>query len=138
MPIEDPAVTPELEMFIARYSGRAFPFSNELFREVEEMEFSTIRRNPTTQPCREIAEVYRNRAIMTDAESAYADKAMHAEFSRIYDTLAASPDEPCRLWTFQGRSTCFSVFEMEHSECIGGCLKRETPPMIAAQENRRA
>ena len=138
MPIEDPPVTPELEIFIARYRGKSFPFSNEIFRGIEEYEFPRILRYPTTQPCREIAEVYRNRAIMTDADSGYTDNALHEEFSQIADKLAESPDEPCRLWIFQGKAVYFSVFEMEHSECIGGCLKREHHQMTAAQENRRA
>ena len=138
MPIEEPPVTPELEIFIARYRGKSFPFSNELFRGIEENEFPRILRYPGTQPCREIAEVYRNRAIMTDADSGYTDNALHEEFSQIADTLAESPDEPCRLWMFQGKAVCFSVFEMEHSECIGGCLKQETPSLITTQANRRA
>ena len=45
--------------------------------------------------------------------------------SQIADALGESPDEPCRLWTFRGESGSFSVFEMEHSQRIGGCLFRE-------------
>ena len=63
--------------------------------------------------------------MMADAQSAYADEDMHTEFSLIADTLAESPDEPCRLWIFRGGSASFSVFEMEHSERIAGCLRRD-------------
>ena len=62
---------------------------------------------------------------------------MHEEFSQIADDLASSPDEPCRLWMFRGRTACFSAFEMEESKRIAGCLKREVTS-VHTKENEDA
>ncbi len=119
------ASTDELSEFVARYRNATFPNSEALFHGIEQDSFSKFLRYPGTQPCREIAQVYRDRAMMADETSRYANKELFAEFSQIADALGESPDEPCRLWMFRGASRNFSVFEMEHSQRIGGCLLRE-------------
>jgi hypothetical protein len=117
--------TDELGDFVARYRNATFPNSEALFRGIEKDSFSKFLRYPQTQPCHEIAQVYRDRVIMADEASNYANEELIVEFSQIADALGESPDEPCRLWTFRGESGSFSVFEMEHSQRIGGCLFRE-------------
>ena len=135
---EDHPVTPELQTFVDRHRSGSFPFSDELFRGIEESAFSSIVRYPTTQPCREIAQVYRDRALMTEPKTPYADSDLHAEFTLIADTLSEFPDEPCRLWMFRGVSVCFSVFEIEISHRIGGCLKRDTVRNPSPTRNEEA
>jgi hypothetical protein len=120
----DAAPTSDLNEFVGTYRGVTFPNSEELFRAIEQDSLFTATRYPGTQPCRELALVYRERAIMVAPDSPYADRDMHEEFSLMAAILASSPDEPCRLWRFQGRTTCFSAFEMEQSKRIAGCLKR--------------
>ena len=122
----DATAADDLKEFLATYRGAIFPNSEELFRDIEQNSFFTIMRYPGTQPCREIAQVYRERAIMAAPDSPYSDGDLHEEFSRIADALATSPEEPCRLWVFRGRTACFSAFEMEHSRRIAGCLRRDT------------
>lgn len=122
----DATAADDLKEFFETYRGATFPNSEELFRGIEQNSFSTTTRYPGTQPCREIAQVYRERAIMVAPDSPYSNGDLHEEFSRIADTLATSPEEPCRLWVFRGRTACFSAFEMEHSKRIAGCLRRDT------------
>lgn len=121
----DATAADDLKEFFETYRGATFPNSDELFRGIEQNSFSTMMRHPGTQPCREIAQVYRERAIKAAPDSPFSDGGLHEEFSRIADTLATSPEEPCRLWVFRERTACFSVFEMEHSKWIAGCLRRE-------------
>ena len=134
---KDHQVTPELQTFVDRYRSSSFPFSDELLRGIEVGIFSIVRY-PTTQPCREIAQVYRERALMNDPQSSYADSNLHTEFSLIADTLGEFPDEPCRLWTFRGVSVCFSVFEIESSHRIGACLRRDSIPNPSPRRNEEA
>ena len=124
----------DLKEFLETYWGATFPNSEELFRGIEQNAFSTAIRHQGTQPCREIAQVYRERAIMVAPDSSYSDGDLHEEFSRIADTLATSPEEPCRLWVFRGRTAYFSVFEMEHTKRIAGCLRRETDSSTDTKE----
>ena len=135
---EDHLVTPDLQTFVERYRDSSFPFSDELLRGIRESAFSSIVRYPTTQPCREIAQVYRERALMNDPESAYAVSDLHSEFTLIADALGEFPDEPCRLWTFRGVSVCFSVFEIETSHRVGACLRRDTIPNPSPRRNEEA
>jgi len=134
----DATATDNLNEFVQMYREATFPNSEELFRGIDQDSFTTVVRNPGTQPSCEIAQVYRERAIMAAPDSPYADADMHEEFSRIADTLATSPDEPCRLWMFRGRTACFSALEMEHSQRIAGCLRRETASSANNEENEEA
>lgn len=115
----------DLKEFFETYRGATFPYCEELFRGIVQNSFSTTMRYPGIQLCREVAQVYRERAIMVAPDSPYSDGDLHDQFSRIADTLATYPEEPCRLWVFQGRTAYFSVFEMKHSKRIAGCLRVE-------------
>ena len=120
------AARDDISAFVKAYGGATFPNSAELFRVIEEDSLISAVRYFGTQPCREIAQVYRERAIMVAPDSSNADRDMFEEFSEIATKLAVTPNEACRLWIFQGRTARFSVFEVEESECIAGCLKRGT------------
>ncbi len=130
----DATAADDLKEFFETYRGATFPNSEELFRGIEQNSFSTTMRYPGTQPCREIAQVYRERAIMVAPDSPNSDGDLHEEFSRIADILATSPEEPCRLWVFRGRTACFSAFEMEHTKRIAGCLRREADSSTDTEE----
>jgi len=119
------ALTDDLDDFIARSREARFPNSANLFRGIEEDSFSQVIRYPVTQLCSEIAQIYRDRAMMADETSSYANRELYAEFSQIADALSESPDEPCRLWMFRGAFGNFCVFEMEQSQRIGACLIRD-------------
>ena len=130
--------TSNLNEFVTTYREVTFPNSEELFRAIEQDLFFNVLRTTGGQPCREIAQVYRQRALMVAPGSPYADEDLRKEFSLIADILETSPEEPSRAWMFRGRTACFSVFEMEQSKRIAGCLKRDGASNIEITRNEEA
>ena len=114
----------DTEDFIQRYGDTQFAHAEELRAALRAGDFFEVMRCPNSQPCRELSQIYRDRALMLDTFHRQRDSEMWREFTALADTLSESPDEPCILWMFRGASCSFSVFEMTQSQRIAGCLKR--------------
>ena len=109
--------------FLERYGDASFPRRDELIPAIESNSFFKIIRPGGTQPCSELAQIYRDRAMPLNVDGTHPHKEGWEEFTLMADTLSESPDEVCHLWLFRGEAVCFSVFEMIDSRRIAGCLK---------------
>jgi len=109
------------EEFLLRYGNARFPHAEQLLPLLRS-DSAKVERHNELLPCSHYESIYRVRTRIV-ARSGKPDAfELSAQCAAFADTLAESPDEPCRLWLFRVPGYIFSVFEMTTSQRIAGCF----------------
>ena len=109
------------EEFLRRYGSAQFPHAEQLLPLLRS-DSAKVERHGELLPCSHYESIYRIRTNIV-ARSGKPDAIeLSAQCAAFADTLAGSPNEPCRLWMFRAGGYTFSVFEMTTSQRIAGCF----------------
>jgi hypothetical protein len=114
----------EATEFLETFGTADFAHAEELLPLIRERAFVRILRSDTSLPCRHYADIYRERAHLLDAYRHEGDSDLYREFIALVAELSQTPEAPCSLWSFRGRSSCFTAFEASEPQRIAGCFKR--------------
>jgi len=113
----------DIQYFLEEYCGVTFPHSDSLFSLIERKEVLKVLRYPGGQPSSDLAQIYKERAIMANKGSPYSDPKKFSMFTDLVVGLNEYPTELCKLWVFQSNTASYSVFELENIKLIAGCIK---------------